>query len=258
MARSSADSPSLKEQRQYHIGLKSDEVADLILLCGDPDRVHKVAKHFDRIHHQVQNREFVTSTGIYQGRAVSVIGTGIGADNTEIAVVELAQLVKNPTFIRIGSTGSLQPQIGIGGLILSTAAMRLENTTDYYVRKEYPAVAHFEVLTALSQACKHLGEPYHAGITATAPSFYGAQGREIPGFFPRFPNFWQELAQIGVLNLEMEASALLTLASLRGFRAGVICAVYANRPNNEFISDVEKKAAEDRAIRVALESLAYL
>lgn len=258
MQRSSAQSPTLGEARQYHIGLKKDEVADLIFLCGDPDRVHKVAQYFDTIDHEVQNREFITLTGTYKNRQVSVMGTGIGADNTEIALVELAQLVENPTLIRIGSTGSLQKHIGIGDLIISTAAMRLENTTDYYVRKEYPAVAHFEVVAALTQSAKNLNANHHTGITATAPSFYGAQGREVPGFSPRFPNLWQELSATGVLNLEMEASSLLTLASLRGFRAGVICAVYANRPNNEFISLEEKVQAESNAIQAALGAIDFL
>lgn len=258
MKRSSADAPTLGEDRQYHIGLKKGEVADFIFLCGDPDRASKVAKHFSSIELKVQNREFVTITGRLGSRRVTVMGTGIGPDNTEIAVVELSQIVSNPTFIRIGSTGSLQKHIGIGELVVSTAAVRLENTSTFYVPEGYPAVAHFDVVKALSDSAGQLGAKHHVGITATLPGFYGAQGRHMPGFSPRNPNLWEELAAVNVLNFEMEASCLLTLAAMRGFRAGVVCTVFANRPNNEFIAGTEKEAAEESVIKTALGALNYL
>lgn len=258
MKRSSADAPTLGEDRQYHIGLKKGEVGDFIFLCGDPDRAEKVAKHFDSVELKIQNREYITITGILDGRRVSVMGTGIGPDNTEIAVVELCQIAENPTFIRIGSTGSLQKHIGIGELVISTAAVRLENTSTFYVPEGYPAVAHFDVVKALTDSAKTLATKHHVGITATLPGFYGAQGRSMPGFEPRNPNLWSELSAINVLNFEMEASCLLTLCAMRGFRAGVVCTVFANRPNNEFISASEKEAAEESAIKTALGALSYL
>ncbi|MEI6805542.1 MAG: nucleoside phosphorylase [Myxococcaceae bacterium] len=258
MTRSLADSPSLGEGRQYHIGLKNGEVADFIFLCGDPDRAQKVAKHFDHVELKVQNREYVTITGTQNGRRISVMGTGIGPDNTEIAVIELSQIVKNPTFIRIGSTGSIQKDIGIGELVISTAAVRLENTSTFYVPDGYPAVAHYEVVSALVASAKQLKAQYHTGITATVSSFYGGQDRQVPGFKSRFPDLLENLSSTHVLNLEMEASCLLTLSAMRGFRAGVICAVFANRPNNEFISASEKALAEENAIKTALGALDYL
>jgi uridine phosphorylase len=258
MKRSSADAPTLGENRQYHIGLKKGEAADFIFLCGDPERVYKVAKHFDSVEFEVKNREYITLTGSLNGRRISVMGTGIGPDNTEIAVVELCQIVENPTFIRIGSTGSLQKHIGIGELVISTAAVRLENTSTFYVPKGYPAVAHFDVIKALTESAQKLGTKHHVGIAATLPGFYGAQGRSMPGFEPRTPNLWAELSAVNVLNFEMEASCLLTLAAMRNFRAGVVCAVFANRPKNEFIAATEKEAAEQNAIKVALGTLDYL
>lgn len=258
MKKSSAVRITWKGGTQYHIGLREGDAGDYVLMCGDPERVEKVSKHFDKVTVRRQHREYVTATGTLNGKKVTAMGTGIGPDNTEIAVVELSQIVKNPTFIRIGSTGSLQPHINLGDLVITTGAVRLENTTFFYVPNGYPAVAHVEVVTALANAAKKLNFDYHVGITATAPGFYGAQGRDVPGFKPRFPDLWKQLAQINVLNLEMEASALLTLAAMRGFRAGVICAVYSNRPKDEFISPELKDRAESNAITTAIEAVAGL
>lgn len=258
MKKSSAERINWKGGTQYHIGLKQGEAGDYILLCGDPERVEKVAAHFDKVTLRRQHREYVTASGTLSGKKITAMGTGIGPDNTEIAVVELSQIVRNPTFIRIGSTGSLQPYINLGDLVITTGAVRLENTTNFFVPEGYPAIAHIEVVTALANSAKKLKFTYHVGITATAPGFYGAQGRNVPGFKPRFPDLWKQLAQINVLNLEMEASTLLTLAAMRGFRAGVICAVYSNRPKDEFISPPMKEKAEADAIAVAIEAITQL
>ncbi len=100
--------------------------------------------------------------------------------------------------------------------------------------------------------------PFHVGVTGTAPGFYGAQGRIVPGFLPIDPQKLDRLARQGVKNLEMEASCLLTLASLRGFRAGCVCAVFASRPRNEFIDEQSKVAAEARVVDVGLDALHHL
>ncbi|MEK7448295.1 MAG: nucleoside phosphorylase, partial [Planctomycetota bacterium] len=223
-------------KKQYHLGLKKGEVAENILLCGDQDRAAKVARMFDKILLSRQNREFVTYTGRYKNIPLSVIGTGIGPDNTEIALVELSQLVNNPILIRIGSCGSLQKNINLGSLIISTGALRLENTSTFFVPEGYPAVAHFEIISALKEAVSALKVKHHLGITATAPGFYGAQGRQIKGFPLRYPDMVDYFRKIGVLNFEMETSTLLTLANMRGFRAGSVCSVYADRYHYRFIS----------------------
>jgi len=241
--------------RQYHIGLGPGELASSILLVGDPGRAERVAELLERVELERRNREFVTFTGLHRGLRVSVMGTGIGPDNTEIAVVELCQLVAQPTVIRCGSCGGIAPQVALGDLVLSRAAYRLENTSLQFVGEGYPAVADPEVLLALAQAADELGVRYHVGLTATAPGFYGAQGREIPGFPARNPGVVEELARQGVLNMEMEASCLFTLAGLRGFRAGAVCAVYAARHHGSFVTEKEKHAAEGRCIEVALRAL---
>ena len=254
----SAERVATPEGRQYHIGLAPGEVAPYILLCGDPGRAAKVSKLFDRITHHKSNREYVTYTGRYRGMGITVMGTGIGPDNMEIAVVELSQVVKDPTFIRIGSCGSLRSDIDLGDLVISSSAVRLENTSSFFVPDGYPAVASYEVLLALVTACGQTGAKAHVGITATAPGFYGAQARKVPGFKPRFPNLPEELADAGVSNLEMEVSSLFTLASVSGARAGAICAVYANRPKNRFADSEVKEAGEKKVIAAGLRAFTIL
>jgi uridine phosphorylase len=215
--------------RQYHIDLAPGEVADYVLLPGDPDRVARVAERFDAIELQRRHREFASVTGSYRGRRISVVSTGIGTDNVEIVVAELLALVERPTFIRIGSCGVLRDDIGLGELVITTGAVRLESTTSYFVHEGYPAVADYAAVAALVEAASRLGHRAHLGITATAPGFYGAQGRPIPQLPIRFPELADEMIRQRVTNFEMEASALLVLASLAGCRAGVVCAAYAQR-----------------------------
>lgn len=254
----SAENVRDSEGRQYHIGLAPGEVAPQILLAGDPARARRCAERFDRIDGEWSHREYVTITGEYRGMPVSVMATGIGCDNTEIALVELASLVSEATIIRIGTCGGLQPELNLGDLVVSWGSVRMEMTSLQYVPEGYPAVAHPEVALALRAAAEHLGHQHFFGFTATASGFYGAQGRTVEGFPPRHPELPDELARIGVLNLEMEASALLTLAALRGFRAGVVCTVFASRPRNEFVPPDRKIEFEDRVIDCGLEALLRL
>jgi uridine phosphorylase len=254
----SAERVQDESRRQYHIGLAPGEIEPFILTCGDPARAERVAKRFDSVRLEKRNREFVTFTGVYRGIPMSVIATGIGCDNTEIATIEIAQIVENPTFIRVGTCGGLQEKMKIGDLVVSTGAVRLENTSTYFVHEGFPALAHHEVIAALIAAAKACGAPHHVGITATAPGFYGAQGRKGSGFEPRYPGLVDELAKMGVKNLEMETSTLFTLCAMRDFRAGAVCTVFANRPKNIFITPAEKIAAEDRALDVGLKAFELL
>ena len=239
--------------RQYHIGLKRGDVAPYILMCGDPARVHKAAKFMSSVSKEITNREFVTITGKYNGIPVSVMATGMGPDNTEIAVVELSHIVDNPTMIRVGSCSTLKKGtgVGLGDVIISTGAVRLENTSTNFVVEGYPAVANHEVVIALLEAAEKSKVGYCAGITATAPGFYGAQGRNTPFFKPRNKHLIEELIAMNVANLEMEASSLFTMATLAGFRAGTICAVFGEREAGKFIDPKNKVKAEMDALNVA-------
>jgi uridine phosphorylase len=255
-----ANKPEDAGGRQYHIGLSRGDVARSVLLCGDADRAERIAGEFDSVRRGFpkRHREFATWTGAWKGLEVTVMATGMGADNTEIAVVELLSCVDRPDLIRVGSCGALPGRIALGDLVISTGAMRLESTTSAYVEDGYPAVAHHEVTLALISAATRLRAPFHAGLTATAAGFYGWQARKVPGFPPRFPDLPERLARIGVLNLEMEASALFTLAALRGLRAGAVCAAYANREKNDFLDAKGRKAADARTIGVAMNALVVL
>lgn len=257
--RGSADRPTGKGGREYHVGVRKGDVAPTILLVGDPARAARVAARFDEVRRgPIENREYVTITGAYRGRPVTVCATGMGCDNTEIAVVELLNCVGRADFLRIGSCGALRPETRVGDLIVSTGALRLEATTLGFVRPEYPAVAHHEMTLALLSSAARLGVRHRAGLTATTAGFYGWQAREGGPFAPRDPGLDRELGRLGVENFEMEASALFVLASLRGLRAGCVCATFANRPKGVFIADAAKAAAEERAIDVGLGALDVL
>ncbi len=254
----SAEIVATKEGKQYHIGCGPGDVAPNILLCGDPARAHRVARYFSEAGEPITAREYVTVTGKYHGMPMTVMATGIGTDNTEIAFIELSQIVKNPTIIRIGSSGALKKGIELGELVISTGAVRLENTSTAFVVEGYPAVANHEVVLALLEAARRNRFPHHVGLTATAPGFYGAQARKVPGFPPRDPELPAKLDAMNVSNFEMEASCLFTLASLSGARAGAVCAIYANRHKNEFIDGETMDAAEKRCIETGLAAFEVL
>ena len=252
-----ADAPATAG-RQYHIALERGELAEFVLLVGDPGRVSKVASRFDRVELERHNREIATATGVYRDMPVSVMSTGMGTDNVEIVLAEVMEITDRPTFIRIGSSGALQPEIALGDLVISTGAVRLENTTDFYVHPGYPAIAHREVVWALEAASRRLGASYHVGLTATASGFYAPQGRAMRTLPVRYPELTEELRRQRVANLEMESSALFVLAGLAGLRSGTVCAAYAQRIDGTFLEGAAKEAAESRCIDVGLAGIRLL
>jgi uridine phosphorylase len=245
-------------ERQYHIDLGPGELAEYLLLPGDPDRTSKFSRLLDDVELERRHREFASVTGTYRGQRVSIVSTGIGTDNVEIVVAEILAITKRPTFIRVGSSGALQPEIGLGDLVISTGAVRLETTTNWFVHDGYPAVADYEAVIALIEAAERLGNRYHVGVTATAPGFFGAQGRPIPQLPIRYPDLAEDMARQRVMNFEMEASALLVLAGLARCRAGVVCAAYAQRTTGDFVTGDAKDAADAACVETGLESLLIL
>jgi uridine phosphorylase len=245
-------------ERQYHIGLGPGELAEYILLPGDQDRTARIASRFESIELEHRHREFASATGTFRGLRMSVVSTGIGTDNVEITVAEILAITERPTFIRVGSCGALQPEMALGDLVITTGAVRLESTTSFFVHDGYPAVADYEAVAALVEAAERLGHRYHVGVTATAPGFFGAQGRPIPQLPIRYPDLAEEMARQRVMNFEMEASALLVLATLARCRAGVVCAVYANRTTGDFVTGALKDAAEAACVETGLEGLLVL
>jgi uridine phosphorylase len=244
--------------RQYHIDLAPGEVADYILLPGDPDRVERIAELLDDIEVRRSHREFESVTGRHGDLRVSVVSTGIGTDNVEIVLAELLAIAARPTFVRIGSCGALRSDIALGELVITSGAVRLEATTSFYVEDGYPAVADYAAVAALVEAAARTGHRAHVGLTATAPGFYGPQGRAIHQLPLRFPELADRMAIQRVLNFEMEASAVLTLAALAGCRAGVICTVYAQRTTGQFIEGEQRRQAEAALVETGLEALHVL
>lgn len=244
--------------RQYHIDLAPGEVADYILLPGDPDRTEHIAAMLDDVEVRRRHREFSSVTGSHRGLRISVISTGIGTDNVEIVIAEILALTTRPTLVRIGSCGVLREDIALGELVITTGALRLESTTSFYVEDGYPAVADYAAVAALLEAAARTGQPAHLGLTATAPGFYGAQGRPIPQLPLRYPDLVARMAGQGVVNFEMEASAVLTLAALAGCRAGVVCTVFAQRISGAFVTAEQKERAEAGLIDTGLEALHVL
>lgn len=250
----SAIRPESDEGTQYHISAKKGQVGKYVFLPGDPDRVPKIAKFWDSAHEVSSHREYRIWTGTVDEVEVSACSTGIGCPATAIAVEELSR-VGADTFIRVGSCGSLIPDLDCGHLAISTAAVRLDGTSKQYVEAEYPAAASHDVTLALIQAAEKLGRNYRVGYTASTDSFYVGQGRPgLEGYLPPYAeNLVERLRKQHVITMEMEASTIFTLAGIYGLRSGCVLAVYANRPTNRF----EVKGEED-ACKVAVEAVRIL
>jgi uridine phosphorylase len=245
----------VENEIQYHIACKPGDLAEYLLIPGDPDRVPKIASFWDESNEVASHREFRSFTGKYRGVQLSAMSSGIGPSCIAIAVNESAKLGVH-TFIRVGSTGSIQKEIKCGDLVISTSAVRLDWTSNHYVIPEYPAVANYEVVQALIEAAETLGFKYHVGITASSSDFYAGQAR------PSYKGYWQSrmndlipyLQNAKVLNFEMECATLFVLCSLFTLRAGGICAVYADRLTNTF----QAGEGEDECIQVANEAVKLL
>ncbi|MCP4298820.1 MAG: nucleoside phosphorylase [Proteobacteria bacterium] len=163
--------------------------------------------------------------------------------------------VENPTFLRIGTCGALQPGMEIRDLAITTGSLRMEDTSLGYVPAGYPTVAHHQMVQTLIETASAMKSKYHVGITACASGFYGAQGRTVGKFKSRYPNLVEELSGINVVNMEMESSTLLTMASLQNYRAGV---VFVNRLENKFIETDKKLTAEELVIETGLKTIARI
>jgi uridine phosphorylase len=248
---SGSDDP--RDDEQYHLAVTEGDVAGSVLLPGDPERVETIVADWDDHDVVGDHREYRTATGTYEGTPVSVTSTGIGSPSAAIAVEELAR-VGAETLVRVGSCGAIQPETDVGDLIITAGAVRQEGTSSEYVREDYPAVADYAVVSALVAAAEELGYDYHVGLTASTDSFYAGQSREgFEGFRARDSEAdIEELREAGVLNFEMEASAILTLAGVYGLRAGAVCTVYADRTTGEFEVVGERRAAETASKAVSL------
>ncbi len=271
----------------YHLDLRPEELADTIIVVGDPDRVKKVSKHFDRIEYQQQHREFITHTGYIGNKRLSVMSTGIGPDNIDIAINELDALANidfttreikkdfsKLNIIRFGTSGSLQADIPVDSFVASTHGLGLDNLLNFYAydksKDELDMANAFAEQTKLNAAItipyafkgsgiliKKFGSAFHKGITVTCPGFYGPQGRILrlgvssPGLIDRLTHF--NFNNHRITNFEMETSAIYGLGRLLGHECLSVNAIVANRVVQQFSKD--SNAAVERLIKEALEAL---
>lgn len=237
-------------KRQYHIHLKPGDIGEYVLLPGDPARSNRVAKYLDDAQFIAENREHRTFTGFYKGVRISVTSTGMGCPSAAIASEELINIGAK-CLIRIGSTAALQEGINIGDLIVSTASMKNEGTSRFYVPDVFPAVADFDFTATLIETAKEMKEDYpfnlYYGINASDDAFYGET-----------PEWIESLHKLGVLNVEMESSAIYTVCHRRNVRGAMISAVSGNLVTGEVVyEDVNERLVDgwDYEIKVVLEAI---
>jgi uridine phosphorylase len=246
---------------KYHIQMKKGDVGRYVFLPGDPGRCEKIASYFDNPKHVAYNREYNTYTGTLLGENVSVTSTGIGCPSTAIAVEELIAIGAD-TFIRIGTSGGIQPGTKAGEIAIVTAAIRDEGTTSHYMPIEFPAVANFDVVHALLEGVKKLDMPYRLGITQSKDSFYGEVEPDRMPVASRLNDRWKAWVMGGAICSEMEAASIFVLSSIYRVRAGGVM-LMANAPGEwpdtpEEIEAMQAMMDINRVIRVGIEGLKVL
>lgn len=250
----------------FHLHLKPGQVADTIILVGDPNRVDVIASFMDEVEFRISNREYVTITGSYNNKRITVVSTGVGIGNVDIVMNELDALVnidfesrtikeerKQLSFVRIGTSGSLQKNIPVGSYVISEKSVGFDNLLYFYKEskhvvnekfsrlmrilvKDHSMYLHPYVVDASEELLGKLkSHQTHSGITITSPGFYVPQGRELRleaklcDINSELSNF--EFDGFKITNYEMESSALYGLAKMLGHKAAAICLIIANRLN---------------------------
>ncbi len=278
------------DHKVYHLHLSKKDVADTVLLVGDPQRVKLITENFDSLEPAIHNREFHTQTGYYKGTRITVIGTGIGTDNMEIVLNELDAAVnidlqdrkpqpekKSLRIIRIGTCGAIQDDIPVGSIICSSHGIGFDGLLNFYA--DAPSVCEDNITQAFLKHCAwphRLPFPYCAqadsdlfakfaanclsGMTATTPGFYAPQGRAIR-LKPELQELLPQLSTFNfqgnrIVNFEMETSALYGLGKMLGHRCLTLCTVVANRNRREFLEDYQ--SAVKRLIHLTLEQIIEL
>jgi uridine phosphorylase len=271
----------------FHLHLKPEELADTVILVGDPGRVELVSSFFDTVELRRASREFVSATGTYKGCRITVLSTGIGCDNLDIVMNELDALanidfssrqvkkdLKSLRILRIGTSGAIQPDIPVGAYVFSHISVGADGLLNWYANRD--EVSYREMEDAFVQETgwdRHLPAPYFVrnsqelvdlfqdvtvkGVTISASGFYGPQGRVLrvplamPDMMEKFEKF--RFGDYRITNFEMEGSALAGLATKLGHRAGTVCCIIANRYHKGAEPDY-KKMVEDLVV-LALDKL---
>lgn len=271
----------------YHLNLLPQDIANTVITVGDPGRVQAVTKYFDHIELQKNKREFHTQTGIYKGKRITVISTGIGTDNIDIVFNELDALVNidfsarkikeeltSLDIIRIGTSGAIQPDIPVDSFVVSEAGIGFDSMLHFYNSDNVKDHGFSQALVNDLGYSPHLGIPYVVscdeglaslfndgfirGATLTNCGFYGPQGRvlRLPLQDPLLNDKIAAFSYNGrkITNLEMETAGMYGLAKLMGHRSVSLNAIIANRATGEFTKD--SKATVDQLIKTTLDILA--
>ena len=244
-------------ERLYHIHCAKGEVGRYVILPGDPGRCPSIAALFDDAHLVARNREYTTYTGTLLGEKVSVCSTGIGGPSASIAMEELHQLGAD-TFIRTGTCGGIDLSVKSGDIVVATGAIRYEHTSLEYAPIEFPAVPDYEVLTALVEAAKALGKPWHAGVVQCKDSFYGQHDPARMPVSYELEAKWEAWKRLGVKASEMESAALFVVADALQCRCGSCFHVVWNQEREA--AGLDQKMSEDTtsAVQVGVEALKLL
>ncbi|MCI5578321.1 MAG: nucleoside phosphorylase [Oscillospiraceae bacterium] len=257
----------MNENERFHLKIKTGDVGRYVILPGDPGRVPKIAALLDNAEQIAQNREYNIYTGYLNGEKVSVCSTGIGGPSAAIAVEELIDSGAD-TFIRIGTSGGIDLSVIGGDLIIAEAAIRAEGTSYEYLPQGYPAVADFDVTTALVDAAKELstdepGNGYHVGVVHCKDSFYGEVNPDGSAVGENIKERWNSYLKCGCLTSEMECSAIYSVGIVRSqypkkIRCGGILTALWNAERSK--RDLPDKITNDstRGIKCAVRAVELL
>lgn len=242
---------------QYHLRTKMGDVGKYVILPGDPKRVPLIAQFLDDAHEVADSREFLTYTGSLNGVPVSVTSTGIGGPSASIAMEELVKCGAD-TFLRMGTCGGIALPVMGGDAVIATGAIRMEGTSREYAPIEFPAVADYEVVTALKKTAESMGIKHHLGIVQCKDSFYGQHDPSIMPVSYELENKWAAWKRLGVLASEMESAALFTVASFLHVRCGSVFFVVGNQEREALGMDNPKLHDTTQVCHVAVNAIKNL
>lgn len=215
-------------EEEFHLKIKPGDVGRYVIMPGDPGRCEKIAAYFDDPEFVISNREYTIYNGYIDGVKVTACSTGIGGPSAAIAMEELIHCGAD-TFIRVGTSGGMAEEVEAGHVVIATGAIRAEGTSREYAPIEFPAVADFEIVSALKKAGKTLGATTHLGVVQCKDSFYGQHSPDSMPVAYDLNTKWDAWMKLGAKCSEMESAALFIVAAARGVRCGSCMAVLGNQ-----------------------------
>lgn len=246
----------LSDSKQFHLQISEGDAGKYAILCGDPGRVPKIAEYFESPVKIAENREYTIYTGFLEGEKVTAASTGIGGPSAAICAEELIKCGVH-TLIRTGTSGGIREDVCGGDLCIASAAVRDDGTSREYLPISYPAVADFDVCTALSAAASELcsgkeGDAFHVGAVQSKDSFYGETNPETMPVSGELMARWEAYKKLGCLTSEMECSALFSVALTRGVRAGGVLLAIWNVERSKSGAESPVVLDTDKAVRCAV------